>query len=234
MIETAFRYRMKLACTLRSTSVRNHGADLCLFAVVCLSLTLLGGCGVVAQNENVEFPQDDLKQLQLEDLDGQPFDAWSEPEPRTKVFLFAGIDCPISNRYAPKVSRLYKRFHPKGIDFVLVYSHADETPDRIRRHLVEFSYPCVAVRDPNKTLAKLTGAIVTPEAAVIDSDLRMVYRGRIDNLFADFGTTRAVATTNELNDVLEDLVEGKELNTETTEAIGCPIEGVVPRSRPGS
>lgn len=218
---------------LRASDACSHSSSHRLLAVAYVCLGLLGGCGVGAP-KNVEFAQDDLKQLQLEDLDGKPYDAWNASEARARVFLFTGIDCPISNRYAPKVGRLYERFHTQGIDFVLVYPHPDETPERIRQHLAEFEYPCVAVRDPNKTLAKLSQASVTPEAVVVDSDLRMVYRGRIDNLYADFGQARAVATTNELNDVLEALVNGKELNTQTTEAVGCPIEGVVSRPRPGS
>lgn len=224
---------MKPGLMLRSIDLQCHGSNCCLLAFVCLCLCATGGCSATTQ-ENVEFTQGDIQQLQLEDLGGQPYDAWNASEANARVFLFTSIDCPISNRYAPKIGRLYKQFHPQGIDFVLVYSHADETPDMIRQHLVEFAYPCVAVRDPHKTLAKLTQASVTPEAVVIGPDLRMAYRGRIDNLYADFGTSRVVATTNDLADVLEALVEGEQVATHTTEAVGCPIEGLITSGGPQS
>ena len=37
------------------------------------------------------------------------------------VLLFARTDCPVSNRYAPDLQRLYEKFAPQGIDFRLVY-----------------------------------------------------------------------------------------------------------------
>lgn len=224
---------MKPGLMLRSIDMQCHGSKCCLLAVTCLCVCVTAGCGLT-KPENVEFTQDDIQQLQLEDLDGQPYDAWSASEANARVFLFTSIDCPISNRYAPKIGRLYKRYHPQGIDFVLVYSGADESPDMIRQHLAEYAYPCVAVRDPHKTLSKLTQANVTPEAVVFGPGLRMLYRGRIDNLYADFGTSRAVATTNELADMLKALVDGEQVAAHTTEAVGCPIEGLNQRPRPGS
>ncbi len=200
---------------------------------LCCVLVVFAGCGRAAP-ENVEFSRDDLQRLQLDDLDGQPYDPWSVSKAEIRVFLFTGIDCPISNRYAPEVRRLHERFSPRGVEFLLVYPHVDETPEEIRKHIAEYDYPCAAVRDPKKTLAMLTHATVTPEAVVIGPGLRMIYRGRIDDLYVDFGKARSAATTHDLIDVLDALIDGQNVATRTTEAVGCFIEGMKPVDGPAS
>ena len=57
----------------------------------------------------------------------------------------------------------------------------------------EYEYPCPALRDPDHTLVAQTGATVTPEAVVFDSDWTIAYRGRINDEFEDFGKSRDVA-----------------------------------------
>lgn len=201
--------------------------------IVLFSAVVLAGCGQAAP-DHVQFTTAELERLQLEDLNGEPYDPWTATDVNVRVFLFTGIDCPISNRYAPEVRRLYEAYHPQGIDFVLVYPHGDETPEEIRKHLAAYDYPCTAVRDPDKTLATLTKATVTPEAVVIGPELQMVYRGRIDNLYADFGKARAAATVHDLDEVLEALSKGGKISSRTTEAVGCFIEGMGPQARQGS
>ncbi|GIT77890.1 MAG: hypothetical protein Ct9H300mP32_2720 [Verrucomicrobiota bacterium] len=65
---------------------------------------------------------------------------------------------------------------------------------------------------------------VTPEAAVFDAKGRLIYRGRIDDLYADFGKKRARPTRHDLRDTLDALLAGKRLTKRTTKAVGCYID----------
>ena len=116
----------------------------------------------------------------------------------------------------------------------LVYSDPDETPAQIEKHISEFGYESGVLLDPTYSLVKLTGVEVTPEAAVFAPDgptdaqsgssaHRMVYRGRIDNRFVDFGKARPSATTHELRDALEAILEGRPIASPRTRAVGCFI-----------
>ena len=67
-----------------------------------------------------------------------PFD---DPDARAVVLLFTRTDCPISNRYAPEIRRVYSRYHDRGVSFYLVYPDRDETPETIEKHRAEYSYP---------------------------------------------------------------------------------------------
>jgi AhpC/TSA family len=163
--------------------------------------------------------------LSLVDLDGRPLDPFAGPAAAT-VFLFTRTDCPISNRYAPEVRRLHAAFSPRGVAFWLVYVDPDEPVEAIREHLADYRYPIPALRDPGHDLVKRTGARVTPEAAVFlpgEPGPRMVYRGRIDDRWVDFGKSRAAPDRRDLETVLSDVVGGRRVTPTTMPAVGCFI-----------
>jgi len=142
------------------------------------------------------------------------------------VCLFTRTDCPVSNSYAPEVRRIYERFSPRGVGFYLVYPDPDESPQMIEKHLTEYSYPFAGLRDPKHELVKLAGAKITPEAAVFDREGKLLYRGRIDDRYVDFGKMRAAPTQRDLEVALEAIVAGKPAPAAGGPAIGCFIADV--------
>ena len=78
--------------------------------------------------------------------------------------------------------------------------------------------------DHDHKLTRLAKASVTPEAAVFDAKARLLYHGRIDNLYADFGKKRFKPTQRDLRDTLDALLAGKRLVKRTTEVVGCYID----------
>jgi len=138
------------------------------------------------------------------------------------VLIFVRTDCPISNRYAPTIQQLSAQNRDKAA-FFLVYPSRKETPDTIRKHDREFGYKLAALRDPQHILVKESQAQTTPEAAVFDASRRLVYHGRIDNLYEDFGHARKNATTHELVDAIQAAIAGKTLSGSATPAVGCYI-----------
>lgn len=156
------------------------------------------------------------------DLDGKPFDPLHAAAGKVVVLIFVRTDCPISNRYAPTIQRLASRRADQAT-FFLVYPSRKETAEAIRRHEKDFGYTFAAVRDPQHILVKQSAAQVTPEAAVFNASGRLVYHGRIDNLYEDFGHARKTATTHELADAIEAAAAGKRLVGSATPAVGCYI-----------
>jgi len=165
--------------------------------------------------------------LHLVNLSGQPVNPFADLHAKVFVFLFVRADCPISNRYAPEVGRLFQEFASPSVQLDLVYVDPGESSDEIREHMSEYGYHIPALRDNEHALVKMTGAQVTPEVAVFvpgPSGVRMVYRGRIDDQYVDFGKTRPAPTTHDLEDVLQAIVQGRTVATQTTRAVGCFIQ----------
>jgi thiol-disulfide isomerase/thioredoxin len=140
------------------------------------------------------------------------------------VLLFVGHDCPISNGYAPEVGRVCKEYTPKRVAFCVVYADADLTRDAARKHAEEYGYTCPAVLDPEMKLARMVGATVKPEAAVLSPAGELVYRGRIDDLYPAVGKKRPRPTTRDLRDALDAVLAGKPVPVARTKAVGCDID----------
>jgi hypothetical protein len=139
------------------------------------------------------------------------------------VLIFVSTDCPVSNRYAPEIKRLYDQFTPQGVRFRLVYPNPLDNAADIESHISAYAYPPIAERDPDHALAKLAGATITPEAAVFDKNNRLVYLGRIDDRFVELGRERPVATRHDLRDAIAAVIGGKKIATPRTQAVGCYI-----------
>jgi hypothetical protein len=171
-------------------------------------------------------------QVKVLDLVGRSVDPLAGARSQPTVFIFTRTDCPISNRYAPEIQRLKEEFAAHHVTFWLVFVDPHESSEAIRKHVNEYGYRLGVLRDPSHALVKLTGVRVTPEVAVFvpdGSEPRMVYRGRIDDKYVDFGKERPQPTTHDLERVLKTIAEGKPVKTETTRAVGCFISDLETR-----
>ena len=156
------------------------------------------------------------------DLEGRQVDPLKQTDAKATVFLFTRTDCPISNRYAPEVLRLHAKFKSENVRFWLVYLDPDESVKAIREHVKEYGYSWGVLRDLEHGLVRKTQVRVTPEAAVFVSG-RMVYRGRIDDRYVDFGKARAKPTQHDLEQALQAILEGRPVERAITRAVGCFI-----------
>ena len=148
---------------------------------------------------------------------------------KATVLLFLTHDCPISNAYAPEINRIVADYSARKVAFFLVFVEADLTPAGAKKHAEEFGFKATALLDPKHELVKLAQATVTPEAAVFSPEGKLLYRGRVDDLFADIGKRRQSPTTRELRDALNAALAGKAIAVPATKAVGCFIEPVKPQ-----
>jgi hypothetical protein len=142
---------------------------------------------------------------------------------KAAVLIFVGVDCPISNSYAPQINQIVSDYAKQPLDFYIVYSDSKVTADAAKKHAKDFGYTCPALLDNQQLLLKKVKATVTPEVAVVDSRQQVVYLGRIDNWYEDFGKQRYAATTHELRDALDEIIAGKKVEKAVTKVVGCPL-----------
>ena len=150
-------------------------------------------------------------------------DLFSPHGEKAVVLLFIRSDCPISNRYVPEIRRLYQKYSAQRIDFHLVYPEPGLDSTAMEKHRKEYGYTIPALLDSGHQYVRRAGARVTPEAAVF-AEGKLIYLGRIDDLYADLGKTRRAAEHHDLDDVLAVVVAGKNIEPRKTKAIGCAIE----------
>lgn len=159
----------------------------------------------------------------VRDLEGNAVDPMTVGGESITVTLFVDSDCPVSNRYAPEMQRLYSRYAPQGVKFWLVYPDPDITAETIREHLASYAYAMPALRDPEHALVRRARAMVTPEAGIFGPDGTLVYHGRIDDRYVDITRRRAAPKRHDVAGVLDALIAGRTIDSSWNPAPGRPL-----------
>lgn len=139
-----------------------------------------------------------------------------------RVSLFLLEDCKISQAYIPELIRLYQTFAHDSIEFEGLFPAPSSDLSGMESFTRKHAVPWACRLDPDQSEANRLGIRVMPEVAVWRTDDgKLLYRGRIDNRWADIGKRRARATRHELQDCLTAITEGQVWEFRETEAIGC-------------
>jgi hypothetical protein len=180
---------------------------------------LLGLAGCATDGRPV--PDDVQSVSEVRDLEGRSVNPFEATE--VSVFIFLRTDCPISNRYAPEIERLKKKYTAEQVKFWLVYPDAETKASEIAAHLKEYSLSAAPLRDPGHQLVRQAGVKVTPEAAVFLRGGKELYHGRIDDRYVDFGKERPAPTRRDLDLVLQAALAGRPVPKGSAPAVGCYI-----------
>lgn len=163
--------------------------------------------------ENVTFTDAAANASSLKDVAGKT----------ATVVVFLSFDCPVSNSYAGTLAALHKTYAEKGVGFVAVVP-TDDDAAKVAKKAAEFKYPFPVFSDSKFVAAEAFKATVTPEAFLLDHNLVLRYRGRIDNGYSGRLKRNPQVTEHDLKAAIEALVAGKDVPTPATRAIGCHID----------
>jgi peroxiredoxin len=161
--------------------------------------------------------------LDLPDAAGRRHTAREWKEARAVALFFIATECPISNRYAPEINRIVADYAKRGVAFYGVYSDPDVGAEVARRHARDYGFDFPVLLDPAQTLANQTGATLTPTAAILSPAGELLYRGRIDNRYLDFGKYRDAGVKPDLRLALDAVIAGKLVAEKYTKSIGCAL-----------
>ena len=143
------------------------------------------------------------------------------PKAKATVLIFYLAHCPISRKMTPEINRLYKEFSPKGVRFYMVHEDLTLSREEVAAEAREFGLLPTVVIDKWRSQVKYARAMLSPEAVVYDSALKLQYQGRISNLFYGLGKMRSAATKRDLRDALTAVVSSKAPAVARTEPVGC-------------
>jgi len=180
-----------------------------LWAMVALWCTAVSGAAPV--------------RFELRDTNGVLHTAGEWRGRRAVVLFFTMTDCPLANGYVPAMNRLRAVYEPKGVAFYAVQTDTTVADADAKKYAQEFQYTFPLLNDPRLTLARLTGAKVTPEVALLSPSGEVLYLGRIDNKVEDLTKPRYAATDPELRNALNAVLAGKTPKEARTRAVGCAI-----------
>jgi thiol-disulfide isomerase/thioredoxin len=151
-------------------------------------------------------------------------------EARAHVLVFTTVDCPLVQRYLPRLAELERELRAQGVRFVAVdVGRGDGLVGIAEQALVsgcEFPF----VKDFDGAVARALGATRTPEVVVLDAERRLVYRGRVDAQHR-LGGSLPGEVRKDLELALADVLAGRPVAVPTTPVDGCLIEDLRPAAR---
>jgi hypothetical protein len=164
----------------------------------------------------------------LESLDGPPVDPFAGRAGSLVLLVFLVDGCPIANALSPEIARIGDEVRARGAAAWLVYPDPHAEAAAIERRHREYAIELPTLFDPTHALVRATGATISPEAALVRLDgsggFDLLYRGRINDLFAAPGRRRPSARTHELRSALDAAFSGRRPDPDRTTAVGCILE----------
>jgi thiol-disulfide isomerase/thioredoxin len=173
----------------------------------------------------VTIGQDAAAPISLNGLDGKPVLVLDAGEKKAVVLFFVSPYCPTSNNFGPEMKSIEGDF---ADDFAFRYIHSDSSVKAadILQHASMMGFESPVLDDTAQVLAKRLGAKITPEVIVIDPSGKVLYQGRINDLYLGPTKRQREVKVNDLRDALTAIKAGTPVATPRVEAVGCKISGV--------
>lgn len=131
---------------------------------------------------------------------------------KATVIAFYDQQCPVSQRYAPRLVEIEREYVQRGVGFLFVNVSQLEPETRIIGTAI----------DPEGRIARELGATHSTDVFVLDAERRLRYRGAVDDQHG-IGFTREAPKQNFLREALEAVLAGGEPATAATIAPGCVL-----------
>lgn len=164
-------------------------------------------------------------------LNGGTVDVRPQVQPAYYVVCFLGAECPMARVYAERLEEMSADWAGREVTFIGVNSNRQDSIADVRRYVDVHGVTFAFVKDKDNVLADRFGATRTPEVFVLDQQLNVRYRGRIDDQYAP-GVSRHQPQSQDLRRALEELTTGQDVSTPSTEATGCLIGRVTRDAAP--
>jgi thiol-disulfide isomerase/thioredoxin len=98
--------------------------------------------------------------------------------------------------------------------------YPDDSFENIQKRWKEKSYPFPYLYDDSQEAARAFGAVCTPDFFLYDSELKLAYRGRLDDSWKDSSKVQA----EELKDAIKALLAGNRPPIKQNPSMGCSIK----------
>jgi thiol-disulfide isomerase/thioredoxin/mono/diheme cytochrome c family protein len=141
---------------------------------------------------------------------------------RAVVVVFVGTECPLAQRYLPRLVELDGKYRGQQVEFLAIDSNQQDSLAEIAHFAQSVKVPFPVKKDPGNKVADLFGATRTPEAYVLDREGVIRYAGLVDDQFG-VGYAHDKPKRRFLDEALGDVLAGGAVRVPATAAIGCRI-----------
>lgn len=198
--------------------------------ILALSLLILS-FSVKKDDEFLIGDKAPLVDYSMKGIDNQNTDLKSALGKNGLLVVFSCNTCPfvVGNEnfvgWEKQYNDLFAKAKDQNINFVLINSNEakredDDSFENMQKHALEKQYKMSYLVDTDSKLANAFGAKTTPHVFLLDSDLKLAYKGSIDNSW-DNSRTETIAY---LENALKELSTKTKISQNTSEPRGCSIK----------
>jgi len=170
-------------------------------------------------------PKADVK---MADISGKSVSLNDIKKENGLLVIFSCNTCPFVLAWEDRYPSLGEQCAKNNIGMVLVNSNEArrkgvDSMEEMKKHASDKNYNSYYTIDENSELANAFGAKTTPHVYLFDKDMKLVYRGAIDDTE---GRDDVSPKELYLKNALDNIAAGKKVNPSETKSVGCSIKRV--------
>ena len=144
---------------------------------------------------------------------------------KATVIMFICNHCPFVIHVNPELVKIANEYKNQGVSFIAISSndvenYPEDAPDKMSIVAKVLKYPFPYLYDKHQEVAKAYDAACTPDFYVFDGDMKLSYRGRLDQ--SRPGNNVPLSGTD-LRHAIDQTIAGKSIDAQYPSA-GCNIK----------
>jgi len=142
------------------------------------------------------------------------------------VIMFICNHCPYVKHIQTGLVELANDYLPKNVSFIAINSndvanYPEDSPENMKEVAQRLGYPFPYLFDETQEIAKAYDAACTPDFFIYDKELKLVYRGQMDDSRPGNGKP---VTGSDIRKALDELISGNNISADQVPSIGCNIK----------
>ncbi|HHC80145.1 MAG TPA: thioredoxin family protein [Flavobacteriia bacterium] len=159
-------------------------------------------------------------------VSGEELSLFENRGDKATVLFFICNHCPFVIHVNDELVKIANDYTGKKVSFLAISSndvlkYPDDAPHLMRKRALELKYPFPYLFDESQEVAKSYDAACTPDIYVFDKNLKLVYRGQLDDSRPDNGIP---VTGSDLRHALDCVIEDKPNTRPQKPSMGCGIK----------
>ncbi len=192
-----------------------------------LVLSLIFGFTAMAQNQLAIGDELPMMDHQVEDVSGKVLTLSEVAGDNGLLVIFTCNTCPWVSKWEDRYNPVARKALSAGIGMITLNPNENirnrgESMDDMKARAKKMAYEFYYAMDKDHMLADAFGATRTPDVFLFDADMKLVYKGAID----DNANSADDVEEDYLNDAIDALVAGSTILKPETRALGCTIKRV--------
>lgn len=142
------------------------------------------------------------------------------------VVMFICNHCPYVIHVQSELVKLAEDYIPEGFNFVAISSndvenYPEDSPELMRDEAKKWGYPFPYLYDETQSVAKAYDAACTPDFYIFDRNLKLTYRGQLDDSRPG---NEKLLTGKDMRSALDDMLKGNPVSEDQRPSQGCNIK----------